>query len=53
MSQENRKARHLQNCTIVAGSIPECAILEADGSLNVPSRKRKEEAEQTLYLNRI
>jgi hypothetical protein len=53
MSQENKKARHLQNCKIAPDSIPECSVLVAYGSLNVPSRKRKEEAKQTLYLNRI
>jgi len=54
MSQENKKIRHLQNCETSADTIIECSVLVADDSLNVHSRKkRKEEAEQTLYLNRI
>jgi len=53
MSQENEKAKRLQNCKVTTDSIPECAVLVAEDSLKVPSRKRKEEAEQTLYLNRI
>jgi hypothetical protein len=49
MSQKN-EARHLSNCQIAA----ESTVIATDVStLNVPSRKRKEDAKQSLYLNRI
>jgi hypothetical protein len=49
MSQKN-KARHLSNCQITA----ESAVITTDSSTsNVPTRKRKEDAKQILYLNRI
>jgi len=49
MSQKN-KARHLSNCQMAA----ESAVIATDGSTsNVPTRKRKEDAKQILYLNRI
>jgi len=49
MSQKN-EARHLSNCQIAA----ESTVIATDVStLNVPSRKRKEDAKQILYLNRI
>ncbi|MGA3288985.1 MAG: hypothetical protein ABSD42_01935 [Candidatus Bathyarchaeia archaeon] len=49
MSQKN-KARHLSNCQMAAES---AVIAMADGTSNVPMRKRKEDAKQILYLNRI
>ncbi|MGA2385451.1 MAG: hypothetical protein ABSG33_02840 [Candidatus Bathyarchaeia archaeon] len=53
MSQENKLARHSQNCK-VAASMPECIVVAADvSSAKVPSQKRKEQAEPTLYLKRI
>jgi hypothetical protein len=49
MSQKN-EARHLSNCQIAT----ESTVIATDVStLNVPSRKRKEDAKQILYLNRI
>jgi hypothetical protein len=49
MSQKN-KARHLSNCQITA----ENAVITMDSSTsNVPTPKRKDDAKQTLYINRI
>jgi hypothetical protein len=49
MSQKN-KARHLSNCQITA----ENAVITMDSSTsNVPAPKRKDDAKQTLYINRI
>ena len=49
MSQKN-KARHLSNCQMAT----ESAVIATDGSTsNVPTQKRKEDAKQILYLNRI
>ena len=49
MTQKN-KAGHLSNCQIAA----ESAVIATDGSTsNVPKQKLKEDAKQTLYLNRI
>jgi hypothetical protein len=49
MSQKN-KARHLSNCQITA----ENAVITTDCSTsNVPTPKRKDDAKQPLYLNRI
>jgi hypothetical protein len=49
MSQKN-KAGHSSNCQIAA---ERAVITAADSTPNVPMQKRKEEAEQILYLNRI
>jgi hypothetical protein len=49
MSQKN-KARYLSNYQITA----ENAVITTDGSTsNVPTQKRKDDAKQTLYINRI
>ena len=49
MSQKN-EVRHRANCQITAKT----TVTLADGSSsNVPAPKRKEDAKQTLYLNRI
>ena len=55
MSQRNEKVRHLSNCRITPEGIPkECVVIAAESrSSNVPSQKRKEEANQLFYLNRI
>jgi hypothetical protein len=45
MSQKN-EVRHRVNCEITAKTTVTLA-------LNVPMQKRKEDAKQTLYLNRI
>jgi hypothetical protein len=49
MSQKN-EVRHCTNCQITANT----TVTLADGnSSNVPLQKRKEEAKQALFLNRI
>jgi len=49
MSQKNN-ARHLSNCQLAT----ENAVITTDGSTsNMPSQKRKEDAKQILYLNRV
>ena len=49
MSQKN-EVRHRSNCPIAV----ETTVTLADSSKpNVPVPKRKEDAKQTLYLNRI
>jgi hypothetical protein len=49
MSQQN-EVRHRSTCQITAKP----TVTLADGRKpNVPSQKRKEDAKQTLYLNRI
>jgi hypothetical protein len=49
MSQKN-EARHLSNCQITA----ENAVISTDDRIsNVPLQKRKHDAKQVLYLNRI
>jgi hypothetical protein len=49
MDRKN-KARHVTNCQIASAT----ALISADGSTsNVPSSKRKEDAKQILYLNRV
>jgi hypothetical protein len=55
MSPKNQKIRHLSNCQVASGSIPEgCAVITVKrSSSNMPSAKRKEEANQQLYLKRI
>jgi hypothetical protein len=49
MSQKT-KIRHSSNCQITAET---AAVALTDAGLNVPLTKRKEDAKQTLYLNRI
>ena len=49
MSQKN-EARHRSNCHI---AVETTVALAAGSSSNVPSQKRKEDAKQALYLNRI
>jgi hypothetical protein len=49
MSQKNN-VRHRSNCQV---AIETTATLTAGSKPNVPSPKRKEQAKQTLYLNRI
>jgi hypothetical protein len=52
MSQKIQKIRHLSNCHASTEDLPErCAVI--DSSSNVSSEKRKEEANQQLYLKRI
>ena len=52
MSRVNEQARHVPKKT--ESVTEECPIVVADtGSLNVPSQKRKEDAEQILYLDRV
>lgn len=48
MSQKN-ESRQRSNCPKTV----ETTVVLADGSINVPAQKRKEDAKQTLYLNRI
>ena len=49
MTQKNG-TRNLSNCQITV----ESAVMTKDGSTsNVPMQKRKEDAKQILYLNRI
>ncbi len=49
MSQKD-KARHISNCQMAA----ESAVITTDGSTsNVPMQKRKEDAKEILYLDRI
>jgi hypothetical protein len=49
MSQKN-EVRHPVNCQITA----QTTDISAQGSSsNVPLQKRKEDAKQTLYINRI
>ncbi|MGD0202747.1 MAG: hypothetical protein ABSC20_02425 [Candidatus Bathyarchaeia archaeon] len=49
MSQKD-KARHLSNCQMAAEN---AVITTDDGTSNVPAQKRKEDAKEILYLNRI
>jgi len=55
MSHENGKAGHRQKCKLSAESIPHgCTIVVGKSSNSkVSLQKRKEEAKQTLYLNRV
>ena len=53
MSKENAEARH-PKCTLTTKSAPErCAVISAASSPKVPLQKRKEQANETLYLNRV
>jgi hypothetical protein len=53
MSKENIEAT--QKCKLLSdGVLDGCAVILAESSkLKVPLQTRKEEAEQTLYLNRV
>ncbi len=55
MSQENAEAKQVQTCRLLPDSIPKgCAVISAESSKpKVPLQKRKEEAKETLYLNRV
>jgi len=55
MSQEKEETRHPQESKLLSESISQgCAVITAESShLKVPLKKRKKEAKQTLYLNRI
>lgn len=47
---KKNETRHLSNCQISA----ESAVISTDETAsNVPVQKRKEDAEQTLYLLRV
>jgi hypothetical protein len=47
---KKNETRHLSNCQIAT----ESAVISSDGNAsNVPVQKRKEDAEQTLYLFRV
>ena len=54
MSHKNAETRH-QKCKLQADTAPEaCAVIAAESSTTMVSlQKRKEEARETLYLNRI
>jgi hypothetical protein len=49
MSQKN-KARHLSKCEIAAEN---ATIITESSAADVSMQKRKEEAEQILYLKRV
>lgn len=49
MSQKN-EVRHSSNCHV---TVETTVALANSGRSNVPLQKRKEEAKQALYLNRI
>jgi hypothetical protein len=49
MSQKNQ-VRHRSNCSVAVETM---ATLADCSKPKVPSQKRKEDAKQTLYLNRI
>lgn len=50
MSKENAHPK----CTLTTKSAPErCAVISAAISPKVPLQKRKEQAKETLYLNRV
>jgi hypothetical protein len=49
MSQKNN-ARHSSNCQITVKS---AVIITDVNTPNVPMQKRKEDAEEILYLNRV
>jgi hypothetical protein len=47
---KKNEARHISNCEMAT----ESAVISTDeSSSNVPVQKRKEDAEQTLYLFRV
>ena len=49
MSQK-KNARHTSNCQIAADA---SAVITQSSATNVPTQKRKEDADQILYINRI
>ena len=55
MSQKNAQAKRQQKCKLQAASEPEENMIYAaeNSSIKVLAQKRKEEAKQTLYLNRV
>ena len=55
MSHEKEEARYPKGSKLLSESIPQgCTVITAESSnLKVPLKKRKEEAKQTLYLDRI
>ena len=55
MSQKNEDARRTSDCQLSSESIPNgCAVIAAkSNSANVPSNKRKEDANQLTYLKRV
>jgi hypothetical protein len=54
MSQGNEQARHIRTCKTLESVSDNRPVIEAaDKSLKVPLQKRKEEAKQVLYLNRV
>ena len=55
MSQKNAQPKHQQKCKPQTASNPEENMIYAaeSSSVKVLSKKRKEEAQQTLYLNRV
>lgn len=54
MSKGNERTRHEQTCKPLETVTEKCAVIvAASGSLNVPSEKRKEDAEPILYLTRV
>jgi hypothetical protein len=48
MSQK-KEARQLSDCQIIA----ESAVISTGSTTNVPAQKRKLDAEEILYLNRV
>ena len=54
MSPKNEDAR-CTNCQLLSESTPKgCAVIAAkSSSMNVPSKKRKEDANQLIYLKRV
>lgn len=54
MPQRNERDRHVRTCkTLESVTQERVAIVTDSNSLKVPLQKRKEDAEQTLYLNRV
>jgi len=52
MTEKTQKIRHLSDCQTSTEALPErCAVIHS--SLEVSFEKRKEEANQQLYLKRI
>jgi len=55
MSQKNAEAMRPKACKPLSENCPEVCMVAVEKSsrLEVPLQKRKEEAKQTLYLNRV
>jgi hypothetical protein len=54
MSHGNEEAKHLRNCKTPESVQQECTVIvTGTDRLNVPSQKRKEAAEEPLYLKRV